>query len=630
VLRKTRKTELRSAEKTGLSGIKKEALKSPGNLDSEGVVAVGGDKKSHRDSVKGETRNKDKEMSGCFVSSTEKMVSKYEAEKKGKTTLNIKDISSKNSTAAGILEASIESPHAVTPVCKDFVVAAQPRSEKAASLPSFPFVDRLVDAEDVDDEDDEVDSERLFSLTKILDSSPYKGRKDGNAPAMIEVARIHRGEIKDLQHIALGSSYSACVGGKELKIARNGRDNRCQIFYSQRHFRGSVGDYDSKNSGGADAKSLPSSNSKKQIRYTLPTNKVVFLKAGNDEYRMRIVPTSISCNIPDESPPSGKRFKHFLQYSALFHVFVIIIVSLVYSLTNKEIELKEEPRFTQVSLQDFNKVSPTPKPKAKPPADLKNVKQDKVEKPKPAKGKNVKVTKKPESHSPKPKNAGGGSKNGGNIKKRDVKSSGLLAALGTKKGRQPGKIQALATISSIDAVSTLDSESAVLKVGGLAAKVKGARIEVATGGLINTSGSTKVLRSGGAEGDGSIAALETGVTGSRDVRGKVSATLTRKVNISGGLSRNEVKRVIDAHMDEVVYCYEKTLLSTPGLAGKVVFEWKVLLSGRVGAVNIKSSSLRANEIHSCIKSAIKSWQFPQPTGTSVFVSFPFIFDSVEF
>jgi len=470
--------------------------------------------------------------------------------------------------------------------------------------------------EDEDDIDNTLDNEKLYSITDRLNDDRIHGVIDHNAPSLLEVARFHRGEIKDLAHVGLGNSYSVHVGTRKIKIASNRKNNQCQIFYSKKYFSGVIGEYSCNTSEKNSTKSLPVKNPKKSQRYTLPTDKVIFLKAGNDEYRLRVVPTRIACKVADTPVQHGKRFRHFFQYSALFHLAIILLGSIAYTLTHQETEIVEEPRFAQVEL----KTPPKPTPPPKPPAKVKKVPEvkDPIKK--------AKITKKPASVKPKPKDAGGGSKDGGNIKKRDVKSSGLLASLGTKSGKK----QTLAAISSIDAVSSLNKDSAVLKVGGLAAKVQGSRIEVASGELINTSGSNTVLRSGGVEGDGHVGALETGITGNREVRGRVSATLTRTVKIKGGLSRDEVKSVIDAHMDEVVYCYEKTLLSNPRLAGKAVFEWKVLSTGRVGEVNIKSSSLRSNEIHSCIKTAVKSWQFPRPTGGSVFVSFPFIFDSVSF
>ena len=127
-----------------------------------------------------------------------------------------------------------------------------------------------------------------------------------------------------------------------------------------------------------------------------------------------------------------------------------------------------------------------------------------------------------------------------------------------------------------------------------------------------------------------IAALEKGKTGQEQVMGMVTAHLDKTVNVRGGMNREIVKRVIDQHLDEISYCYETALISNPSIIGKIVFEWKILLSGKVGEIRIKSSSINSSEIHSCIKSSIKSWQFPEPKGSEVIVSYPFIFDIVGF
>ena len=139
-----------------------------------------------------------------------------------------------------------------------------------------------------------------------------------------------------------------------------------------------------------------------------------------------------------------------------------------------------------------------------------------------------------------------------------------------------------------------------------------------------------MLRSAGVRGKGRIAALEKGKTGEKHVKGMVTATLTKTVRIQGGMSREAVKRVIDQHLDEISYCYECALIADPSLMGKMVFEWKILMSGKVGEVRIKSSTIQSSELHSCLKGAIKSWQFPKPTGAEVVVSYPFVFDIIGF
>ena len=96
------------------------------------------------------------------------------------------------------------------------------------------------------------------------------------------------------------------------------------------------------------------------------------------------------------------------------------------------------------------------------------------------------------------------------------------------------------------------------------------------------------------------------------------------------MSREEVKRIIDRHIHEISLCYENALINDPSLIGRIVFEWRIRLSGRVGEVNIKTSSVKSNQLHSCIKGAIKTWRFPAPSNSEVLVSYPFVFDSVGF
>ena len=45
--------------------------------------------------------------------------------------------------------------------------------------------------------------------------------------------------------------------------------------------------------------------------------------------------------------------------------------------------------------------------------------------------------------------------------------------------------------------------------------------------------------------------------------------------------------------------YERALLKTPGLAGKIVLEWQITLSGSVGYAKTKSSSMQSAAVESC-------------------------------
>jgi hypothetical protein len=203
--------------------------------------------------------------------------------------------------------------------------------------------------------------------------------------------------------------------------------------------------------------------------------------------------------------------------------------------------------------------------------------------------------------------------------------------LGDSVGFQPQA--AVAAVSNLDAATAPGGVAKTnFKVGGIVGKLDTDKISVPTGGIVATKGSKQVLRSIGASGPGQVAALEKGKIGHKQVAGTVTANLTKSVLIQGGggMSRQAVKRVIDQHLDEITYCYEAALISNPSIMGKMIFEWRILMGGEVGEVRIKSSTVNSHEIHACIKAAIKTWQFPKPKGSTVVVSYPFIFDVVGF
>ncbi|MBW2366288.1 MAG: AgmX/PglI C-terminal domain-containing protein [Deltaproteobacteria bacterium] len=203
-----------------------------------------------------------------------------------------------------------------------------------------------------------------------------------------------------------------------------------------------------------------------------------------------------------------------------------------------------------------------------------------------------------------------------------------MSLLGDSKAAGPS--EALASITNLDAVLLPSTSDKQFTVGGVKGSLGTGKISVSSAGRVQTKGSRQVLRSAGATGPGLVAALEKGQTGKKQVKGMVKAKMSRSVKVKGGMSRAMVKRVIDRHIEAIQYCYESALLANPSVMGRIVFEWKIMMSGRVGEVRIASSSINSHQIHDCIKSAIKSWQFPKPVDSEVVVSYPFVFDLVAF
>jgi hypothetical protein len=94
---------------------------------------------------------------------------------------------------------------------------------------------------------------------------------------------------------------------------------------------------------------------------------------------------------------------------------------------------------------------------------------------------------------------------------------------------------------------------------------------------------------------------------------------------SGGLSREQILKVVMSHAAAIQFCYEKELQRFPHLSGKVLLGWKVNLDGRVETVKVENSTLGNASAESCMARQVKNWQFPRPNGVVAIVTFPFFF-----
>jgi len=97
--------------------------------------------------------------------------------------------------------------------------------------------------------------------------------------------------------------------------------------------------------------------------------------------------------------------------------------------------------------------------------------------------------------------------------------------------------------------------------------------------------------------------------------------------VEGGLTREEIARVIQRHINQVRYCYEKELNRAPNLSGKVSVAFLIDGAGRVTTSDISESSMDDATVETCVTSVIKRMQFPQPRGGVVQVNYPFVFQS---
>jgi hypothetical protein len=552
-------------------------------------------------------------------------------------------------------------------------------------IPEIQFGEYIDDPYGDDDEDD---SEASFLLLEKVIEEYNDVEIPRQESAFVEVMKCRNSNILDIIFLEPSEKfYITLNSGKKFCLAANNQGKQCNFYFNE-SLSGNI--YTDSNESVELQKvsdqpyvenedsfvlsqlclnNKPIEPPEADLGYQLPEQGTVIINDGCYEYLIRKTCQGKSPEITAPVPAKSFHLKNFLSSSGL-HVFIIFFISSLFSFDNPPQRQLADSRFVKIEDQQLRKmVSPPPekkpvkkkndkiskpvekkqkvkaKLKAKKKAKIKKKKSVKKPRRKKAVKRSAKTTKKNKKQtrvsSTQPAGTGSkagkignksGSKKGGkgNVNK-PIKQAGVLGMLGDAIDFTPGVV--MASVTNLDAVAAAPSslKTGAFKVGGVAAKLGNSKIELPKAGIVATQGRTQVLRGGSPDGDDRIASLAIGSTGQRQVQSMVTATLDKNVNVNGGISREDVKKVIDQHIDEVTFCYESALVNDPSLMGKIVFEWKIMSMGDVGATRIKSSTINSNSIHACIKKAIKSWGFPAPSGgQEVIVSYPFIFDIVGF
>ncbi|MBN1959378.1 MAG: FHA domain-containing protein [Deltaproteobacteria bacterium] len=201
---------------------------------------------------------------------------------------------------------------------------------------------------------------------------------------------------------------------------------------------------------------------------------------------------------------------------------------------------------------------------------------------------------------------------------------GLLSKRGSSAA--PGPAAALAAVTNLSAANA-PSGARGFRVSNLASKSATADILVGGGGGggVVTKGGASLLRGGGG-GAGRLSGK-----GTRRVGGLVEKMpRAMRSRGQGSLDRDAIQKVINQNVGQIQRCYERELLSKPGLSGKVEIEWTITTSGSVRGTRQKYSSLNSVPAVNCIIGRISTWRFPQPKGGEVIVSYPFVFKSISF
>jgi hypothetical protein len=208
------------------------------------------------------------------------------------------------------------------------------------------------------------------------------------------------------------------------------------------------------------------------------------------------------------------------------------------------------------------------------------------------------------------------------ILREKVSKIGLLGLVGKERPQGSGLSKLFAEDTSV--------EQAVAGMAG--AKMVAGR---GNGGLA-TSGSGP---GGGGTGYGHIYGAGNLDTGGRGTHGKgrgpkLAERGEKEVSVGlgqgggdtdGSLSKEQVNKVVHAHLAGVKYCYEKELQHKTGLSGGVDIFWVIQPDGTVSKANVKGTTLGDAAVEGCILRQVKQWQFPKAPGQTIVGRYPFIF-----
>ena len=138
-----------------------------------------------------------------------------------------------------------------------------------------------------------------------------------------------------------------------------------------------------------------------------------------------------------------------------------------------------------------------------------------------------------------------------------------------------------------------------------------AHADVRTQGALNTGGNRAAKGTPGGKGVKEVA---------------VKVKLSTPSGSLGGLTQDQIMKVVRTRARAIQACYSRELQRTKGLGGKVIIKWKINSSGKVERPQVRSTTMRNGTVEDCVVRQVSSMQFPSPKGGgSATVNFPFIF-----
>ena len=94
---------------------------------------------------------------------------------------------------------------------------------------------------------------------------------------------------------------------------------------------------------------------------------------------------------------------------------------------------------------------------------------------------------------------------------------------------------------------------------------------------------------------------------------------------AGGLSAEQIRRVVKAHEGALRACYESEAQRNPNLKGGVTVAWQIDATGTVTSASLSGSTLSNPRVEGCVIRQVKAWHFPTSDAPTNVGSYPFRF-----
>jgi hypothetical protein len=98
--------------------------------------------------------------------------------------------------------------------------------------------------------------------------------------------------------------------------------------------------------------------------------------------------------------------------------------------------------------------------------------------------------------------------------------------------------------------------------------------------------------------------------------------------VLGALDKGIIQQVIRRHMNQLRYCYQRELTTSPSLSGRIEVKFVVARDGTVSSASVASSTMGNQAVESCIAGRFQRMVFPEPQGGGiVVVRYPLVFQA---